>query len=116
MRRSIRWLAVAVILVAAVAWSRAGSTGNGAKLYVTNSLGDDITVIDLASLNVVGDIKVGKDVHGACAPADGRWLFTTIESENNLKIIDTATDKIVRRFPSPAGPTSAPRPPDGHFV
>jgi len=116
MRRSIRWLAVAVILVAAVAWSRAGSTGNGAKLYVTNSLGDDITVIDLASLKVVGDIKVGKDVHGACAPADGRWLFTTIESENNLKIIDTATDKIVATIPLTGRPNQCASTPDGHFV
>src|SRR5579863_3381734 len=116
MRRSIRWLAVAVILVAAVAWSRAGSTGNGAKLYVTNSLGDDITVIDLASLKVVGDIKVGKDVHGACAPADGRLLFTTIESENNLKMIDTATDKVVGAIPLTGRPNQCASTPDGRYV
>ncbi|HEV2492913.1 MAG TPA: hypothetical protein VG204_07550 [Terriglobia bacterium] len=116
MRTSIRCLLVPMLFTALVASGRAASTGNGAKLYVTNSLGDDITVIDLASLKVVGDIKVGKDVHGACAPADGRLLFTTIESENNLKMIDTATDKVVGAIPLTGRPNQCASTPDGRFV
>jgi YVTN family beta-propeller protein len=80
-------------------------------LYVTNSLGDDITVIDLATLRVVDDIKVGKHVHGIAAPTDGRRLFVTIESERNLKVIDTATDQVTDIILSPAGRTYAHRPP-----
>jgi YVTN family beta-propeller protein len=91
----------------------AGSSG---WLYVTNSLGDDITVIDLQSFKVVGDIKVGADVHGICAPADGRRLFTTIESEHNLKIIDTEIGKIVSVIPVTGRPNQCASTPDGHYV
>jgi YVTN family beta-propeller protein len=99
----------------------AGSTGAAAergksRLYVTNSLGDDITVIDLASLKPSDDIRVGKDVHGACAPADGRRLFTTIESENNLKVIDTATDKITYTIKLTGRPNQCASTPDGRYV
>ena len=86
MRSLIPWRAAGrAILLAAALFLAPGGGGTAAvrdrmKLYVTNSLGDDITVTDLATLKPAGDIRVGKDVHGACAPADGRRLFTTIES------------------------------------
>jgi YVTN family beta-propeller protein len=86
------------------------------KLYVTNSLGDDITVIDLATFKAIGDIRVGEHVHAACAPADGRQLFTTIESENNLKVIDTATSKVTETIPLTGRPNQCASTPDGHFV
>jgi YVTN family beta-propeller protein len=86
------------------------------KLYVTNSLGDDITVINLGTLKVVDDIKVGRHVHGVCAPANGRELFTTIESEDNLKVIDTATDKITAIIPLTGRPNQCASTPDGRFV
>jgi YVTN family beta-propeller protein len=86
------------------------------KLYVTNSLGDDITVIDLADLKPAGDIRVGQAVHGVCAPADGRRLFTTIESEDNLKVIDTATDKVVDTIKLTGRPNQCASTPDGHYV
>lgn len=86
------------------------------RLYVTNSLADDITVIDLESLKVIQDIKVGAEVHGVCAPADGHLLFTTIESERNLKIIDTRTGKIQSVIPVTGRPNQCASTPDGHYV
>jgi YVTN family beta-propeller protein len=115
MRTGIRRLA---ILVFAAAVTRLGdaATNGKMKLYVTNSLGDDITVIDLATLRAVDDIKVGKHVHGIAAPADGRRLFVTIESERNLKVIDTATDKVVDTIPLTGRPNQCASTPDGRFV
>jgi YVTN family beta-propeller protein len=86
------------------------------KLYVSNSLGDDISVIDLGTLQVTGDISVGEQVHGVCAPANGRQLFTTIESENNLKVIDTATNKVTDVIPLTGRPNQCAATPDGRFV
>jgi len=51
-------------------------------LYVANSQGDDISIIDLATQKVVKTLKVGPIVHGVCAQADGRRAFATIESNN----------------------------------
>jgi YVTN family beta-propeller protein len=115
MRIGLQCLLASLILLSMSGLCQAASN-RAAKLYVTNSLGDDITVIDLGTLKVDGDIRVGKEVHGICAPADGRELFTTIESENNLKIIDTATDKVVATVPLTGRPNQCAATPDGRFV
>jgi YVTN family beta-propeller protein len=106
--------AVATVLPALGGGTPAAS--GAMKLYVTNSLGDDITVIDLATFKPVGDIVVGKHVHGVCAPADGRRLFTTIEAENSLKVIDTGTDKVVDTIQLTGRPNQCASTPDGRYV
>ena len=58
-------------LVALLAFAVCGAQAR-TLLYVGNSLGDDVSVIDPAAQKVVATIKVGKLVHGVCAPADGR--------------------------------------------
>src|ERR1700674_2004222 len=64
-------------------------------LYVGNSMGDDVSVVDLASLKVIGDITVGKHVHCVALTEDGRRLFTTSELDHTLIISDTGTHKII---------------------
>ena len=111
---------VLVVVLLATLTVRAGVAAappNGStKLYVTNSLGDDITVIDLGTLQAIGEIKVGKNVHGVCAPENGHELFTTIESENALKVIDTATNEIKDTIPLTGRPNQCAATPDGRFV
>ena len=86
------------------------------KLYVTNSEGNDITVIDLGSLRVVGDIKVGEHVHGVAVQADGRQLFASVESDNSLRIIDTATGTETASIKLTGRPNQCAVTPDGKFV
>jgi YVTN family beta-propeller protein len=102
-----------VTLTAAAALS---SAERATRLYVTNSLGNNITVIDLKAFKVVRDIKVGEQVHGLCAPADGRRLFTTIEAEDKLKVIDTATGTVVDAISLTGRPNQCAATPDGRFV
>jgi len=117
MRVGVRWLTTWLGVLTAGALIGVSSPGNDVmKLYVTNSLGDDITVIDLTTLKVVSAIKVGEHVHGACVQADGRRLFTTIESENNLKVIDTATDAVVETISLTGRPNQCAATPNGRFV
>jgi len=85
-------------------------------LYVDNSLGDDITVIDLATRKPVSTLKVGSQPHGLCAPADGRRLFVTVESENDLKVIDTASGGIRGIIPLTGRPNECASTPDGRYV
>jgi YVTN family beta-propeller protein len=110
----VRWLTMSIIALTAVATS--SSTDRTTRLYVTNSLGDNITVIDLKTFKVVRDIKVGEHVHGLCAPADGRRLFTTIEAEDKLKVIDTATGSVVDAISLTGRPNQCAATPDGRFV
>ena len=117
MRRDLCKLAfLAILLATTMRCAPPAETNGSTKLYVSNSLGDDITVIDLKTLRVTGDIKVGMQVHGVCAAANRRQLFTTIESEKNLKVIDTATNKVTATIALTGTPNQCAATPDGRFV
>ena len=107
-----RKLGVLALFLGAVAAAPAGSM----RLFVTNSLGDDITVIDLGTLKPIQTIQVGEHVHGICAPADARTFFVTIESENNLKTVDARTGRILGAIPLTGRPNQCASTPDGRFV
>jgi len=110
------WVLLVALLPASLRWAAPQTASQSMKLYVTNSLSDDITVIDLGTLRATDDIKVGDQVHGVCAPANGRELFTTIESENNLKVIDTATNQVTDTILLTGKPNQCAATPDGRFV
>jgi YVTN family beta-propeller protein len=110
-------LAIAFLIIVSASTSYSYAAGKAiAKLYVSNSEGDDITVIDLATYTVIDDIRVGEQVHGLCTPSDGRRLFTTIESENSLKVIDTTTDKVVDTIALTGRPNQCASTPNGRYV
>jgi YVTN family beta-propeller protein len=85
-------------------------------LYVANSQGDDISIIDLATQKVVKTLKVGPIVHGVCAQADGRRAFATIESEHSLKVIDTRTNEVTDTIPLGGQPNECAATNDGRYV
>jgi YVTN family beta-propeller protein len=86
------------------------------KLYVTNSAGNDIHVIDLRTFQVVGTIETGDHPHGAAASADGRRFFSSIESDHSLRIIDTATDRVVKSIKLSGLPNQCAVTTDGKYV
>jgi YVTN family beta-propeller protein len=86
------------------------------RLYVTNSRGDDISVIDLDSMKVTSTIKVGERVHGVAVQADGRRLFATVESDHTLRIVDTSTEKVIGTIKLTGRPNQCAVTPDGKYV
>jgi len=86
------------------------------RLYVDNSEGDDVSVIDLKTLNTVDDIRLADKVHGLAIQADGRRLFATVESDNTLRVVDTATDKVITTIKLTGRPNQCAVTPDGHYV
>ena len=117
MHARTRWAVMAVLVLTGFGLSKAAPARMGTmRAYVTNSLGDDITMIDLGTLKAAGAIKVGKHVHGVCAQADGQKLFTTVESERVLKVIDTATSEVTATIALPGVPNQCASTPDGHYV
>ena len=85
-------------------------------LYVGNSTGDDVAVIDVATQKLVTKIKVGQTVHGVCAPADGRRAYATIESDHTVRVIDTASNTQVDTIPLPGQPNECAITADGHYL
>jgi YVTN family beta-propeller protein len=107
------WILVGCALAASSPDSlRAQST----RLYVGNSIADDITVIDLNSLKVIGDIKVGPHVHGVTVQPDGKRLFTTSESDKTLRIFDTSSNKLISEIKLTGRPNQCAVTPDGKYV
>jgi YVTN family beta-propeller protein len=70
MRRLIPCLGVLALVLTTAAG--ADQKEAAPKLYVTNSAGDNIHVIDLGSFKVIGEIRTGEHPHGAAVSADGR--------------------------------------------
>jgi len=92
------------------------STAQYYTLYVGSSRGDDIGIVDLASLKVIGDIKAGERVHGVCLQADGKRLFATVESDHTLRIIDTASRQTIATVKVSGRPNQCAATPDGKYV
>jgi len=86
------------------------------RLYVGNSIADDISDIDLNSLKVIGDITVWPHVHGMGVQADGTRLFTTSEGDKTLRIFDTSTGKLVSAIKLTGRPNQCAVTPDGKYV
>ena len=70
------------------------SNAQDMRLYVGNSRGDDISVVDLNSLKVIQDVKLGDRIHGVAVEPNGKRLFATVESDHTLRIVDTKTYQI----------------------
>src|SRR4051812_36119730 len=107
----------------ALALATAAPAADGAgkarpKLYVTNSAGDDVTVVDVATNKPVGRIEVGPHPHGIAAPASQDFVLVTVEgtSPGQLVWIDPRTDKVVRRMPVGPAPNQLAVTPDGKFA
>ncbi len=90
------------------------------KLYVANSAGDDLHVIDPTTNKVIQSVKVGPQPHGLIATADNKKLFITIENtageEGELLWYDVATDLVTRRLKVGPRPNQPACTPDGRLV
>ncbi len=91
------------------------------KLYVTNSAGDDVTVIDVATNKAIGRIEVGPHPHGIATPAAQDVIYVTIEGHGRNKPgelvwIDPHTDTVTRRMDIGPEPNQLAVTPDGKFA
>jgi YVTN family beta-propeller protein len=109
-------LALSVVLLGADSPAKVGQ-----KLYVTNSAGDDVTIVDPATNKPIGRIEVGPHPHGIAVPAAQDVVYVTIEGNGKdkpgeLLWIDPQTDKVTRRLPIGPEPNQLAVTPDGKFA
>ena len=86
--------------LAGLRWAAAGALAQ--KLYVANSAGNDIHVIDTATNRVIKRVEVGPEPHGLAATASGDKIFITIENtkgdQGELLWFDPFSDIVTRRL------------------
>jgi YVTN family beta-propeller protein len=99
-------------------------TPDGTKAYVTNYQAMTVSVIDIATNTVIETVDVGERSIGVAVKPDGQEVYVigtddgtpfTPAGTNNVIVIDTATDTVLRRFPS-GGDSSLPDPADSWLV
>jgi YVTN family beta-propeller protein len=114
-----RWISLALALLTLSSFAAAAEPAAlRQKLYVTNSTGDDVTIVDVASNKPLGRIEVGPHPHGIAVPAAQDVIYVTIEGSTpgELLAIDPQTDKITRRMPVGPAPNQLAVTPDGKFA
>jgi YVTN family beta-propeller protein len=86
------------------------------KLYVANTAGDTLSVIDLDRQAVVREIPIGKHPHGLALAPDQRRIYCSVESARQIRFLDTATDEVVAAVPTGGVPNQLAATPDGRWV
>ena len=95
---------------------QAQSNGLTPRVYVTNSKGDDVTVIDPTTMKVVASIKIGDNPHGLITSPDRRTLYVSVEGTDELVAVDVATNKVTRRVKVGRAPNEVSITHDGRQV
>src|SRR3989442_9894021 len=92
------------------------SSGETVRIYVTNSAGDTIDVIDPATNKVVQVIRGIELPHGIAFSPDGTRVYVSNESESVLDVVDRKSGKIEKKISLSARPNNLAITKDGGRV
>ena len=67
------------------------------RIYVTNSAGDTVDVVDASTNKVVQVIKGIEVPHGVNFSPDGKWVYISNETDKVLDIVDQKSGAIVNK-------------------
>jgi YVTN family beta-propeller protein len=90
----------------AVAFAPLSAPAGTARVYVTNSAGDSIHVVDTATNKVVQVIKGTEAAHGINFAADGSRIYVSNESTSTLDVFDRENGKLVKKVDLTAHPNN----------
>jgi YVTN family beta-propeller protein len=109
--------------VTLVEWVRASASHSGqplasssALVYVTNSAGNTVDVIDTSTNQVVQVIHDIELPHGVGFSADGSRVYVSTEAENMLDVVDRQSTAILKKIPLSGRPNNIAVTNDGSRV
>jgi YVTN family beta-propeller protein len=110
--------------IALAEWVRAGDatvsakppSASTARIYVTNSAGDTLDVIDPSTNEVVQVIHGIELPHGVGFSPDGSRVYVSNESESVLDVVDRHSAKILKKVPLSGHPNNMAVTKDGARV
>lgn len=109
------FLGIALWTLSALALSLAADNGR-LVLFQTNSAGDNIHIIDVATNKVVGEITNEEAPHGIAISPDANRLYISNEADATLDVIDTKTLALTRKIPLTAHPNNIAIHKDGRRI
>lgn len=84
----------AIAVPAAMGWHREAYTPTG-KLYVADTFGDDVGVIDVATGQKIKLLKSGKLPHNLALTRDKSRLYVTESGSQSVSVYDTTRDEVL---------------------
>ncbi len=100
----------------ALALAALPASADTVRVYITNSAGDSIHVIDPATNKVVQVIKGIEAAHGIDFAPDGTRVYVSNEADSTLDVVDRKTGKIVNKVPLSGHPNNIAVTKDGARV
>ena len=86
------------------------------RIYVTNSGGDSVHVVDPATNKVVQEIKGIETAHGINFSADGTRVYVSNESDKTLDVVERNSGRIIKKVPLSGRPNNIAVTKDGKRV
>src|SRR5262245_25930846 len=86
------------------------------RVYITNSAGDSVHVIDPATNKVVQVFKGPEAMHGVAFSPDGSRVYVSNESEGTLDVFDRKSGKLIKQVPLSNRPNNIAVTKDGRVV
>jgi YVTN family beta-propeller protein len=111
-----RTCVTALSFASALLLSAAPARAELVRVYITNSAGDSIHVIDPATNKVVQEIKGIEAAHGIGFARDGSKVFVSNESTSTLDVFDRESGALVKKIPLSAHPNNIAVTPKGDRV
>jgi YVTN family beta-propeller protein len=87
-------------------------TPNGARVYVTNSFHNTVTVIDTLTNTVIDTITVGQSPSGIAITPDGTRAYVASRNRT-ISVIDTSTNTVIATIAANGDPLAVAITPDG---
>jgi YVTN family beta-propeller protein len=103
----------AVLLLALAALPAAAQSG---RIYVTNSAGDNVHVIDSATNKVVQVISGIEASHGVAFSPDGQRVYISNEADATLDVVDQKSGKVLKKIALSGRPNNIAVTKDGKRV
>jgi YVTN family beta-propeller protein len=72
---------------------------DGKRVYAANGGAGSVSVIDVATNKVVGDVKVGQRPWNMALTPDGKKLYVANGRSNSVSVIDTGLLEVVKTIP-----------------
>ena len=86
------------------------------RIYVTNSAGDSVHVIDPSTNKVVQEFKGPEAMHGVAFAPDGSRVYVSNESEGTLDVFERKSGKLIKQVALTNRPNNIAVAKDGRIV
>ena len=89
---------------------------DGSRVYVTNAVSNNVSVINTATNAVVATIAVGNQPYGVSNSPDGSRVYVTNFGSDNVSVTNTATNTVMANIPVGYNSFGVSTSPDGSRV